>query len=105
MSVRVTVLYIADCPGWQTALDRVREAAQLVGVQVQVGTRLIEALDDAERPGITGSPTIWLAGTDPFAVPGAVPALACRRYSTPTGRDNAPTVDQLSEALIHRHSS
>ena len=102
MSVRVTVLYIADCPGWQTALDRIHEAAHVADVEVRVGTQLIESLDDAQRVGFTGSPTIYLDGVDPFAQPGAIPALACRLYRTATGLDNAPTVDQLSEALIRQ---
>ena len=47
-----------------------------------------------------GSPTLLIDGRDPFAVPGAGPALACRLYETEDGRlYGAPTVAALRRAL------
>ena len=43
--------------------------------------------------------TIVIAGRDPFALPGKVPAMACRVYTTPHGLAGAPTVAQLVDAL------
>jgi hypothetical protein len=54
------------------------------------------------RLGFTGSPTIWLDGTDPFASPNAVPALACRVYASPDGLAGSPAVDRLVHALTLR---
>ncbi len=102
MSVDVTVLYFGGCPSWQTAIERVHAAAARTGVEVQVSTRAVESNEDANRLGFTGSPTILLNGTDPFAKPGQVPALACRVYSTLDGLAGSPTVDQLVDALIQR---
>jgi hypothetical protein len=77
MSVDVTVLYFTGCPSWQTALERVH--------------------------AFTGSPTIWLDGTDPFESAAAAPALACRVYPTPVGLAGSPTVDQLADVLGRHH--
>jgi hypothetical protein len=50
--------------------------------------------------GFTGSPTLLIEGTDPFARPGAPVALACRTYPTPSGLAGAPTIEQLSAAPV-----
>jgi hypothetical protein len=99
MSVDVAVLYFAECPNWQTALERVWAASARTGVQVQISTREVKSPEEAELLGFTGSPTILLDGADPFTQPGAVPALACRVYATPAGLTGSPSVDQLTDAL------
>ncbi|MER7070599.1 thioredoxin family protein [Terrabacter sp. NPDC000476] len=99
MSVDVTVLYFDGCPSWQDAVEHVHAAAARTGVQVELSTVAVASSDDADRLAFTGSPTILLDGTDPFAQPGASPALACRLYATPQGLAGSPTVDQLIEAL------
>lgn len=95
----VTVMYFEGCPSWRTLLERVDAAAEQSGIQVRVITRTVETTEDAERFGFPGSPTILIGGRDPFAMPGMVPALACRVYSTPEGLAGSPTVDQLVNAL------
>lgn len=99
VSVDVTVLYFAECPNWQTALERLGAAAGRTGVQVRVSTREVTSTEEAELLGFTGSPTILLDGADPFARPGAVPALACRVYPSPAGLNGAPSVDQFADVL------
>lgn len=98
----MTVLYFAGCPNWQTALERVHAAAGQVGVEVTVSLLAVETQQDADRLGFTGSPTLWVNGTDPFAQPDAAPALACRVYATPGGLAGSPLVDQLAAALTER---
>lgn len=95
----VTVLYFDGCPSWRTALERVEVASARAGVPVRVSTVDVTSDADADRLGFTGSPTILLDGADPFAQPGASPALACRLYATPGGMTGSPTVDQLAAAL------
>ena len=56
----MTVLYFAGCPNWQTALDHINEAARQAGTEVRVTILAVETLDDANRVGFTGSPTIWV---------------------------------------------
>jgi hypothetical protein len=99
VSVDVTVLYFAECPNWQTALERVSAAAGRTGVQIRVSTREVTSTENAELLGFTGSPTILVDGADPFARPGAVPALACRMYPNSAGLDGSPSVDQLADVL------
>ena len=96
----VTVLYFGGCPSWQTAVERVHAAAARSGVAVRVSTLAVESDEDAVRLGFTGSPTVLMEGTDPFAQPSSTPALACRLYTTPAGLAGSPTIDQLVAALI-----
>jgi hypothetical protein len=102
MSVDVTVLYFAGCPSWQTMVERVHTAAKQAGVPVSVTTLAVETIEEAQRVGFAGSPTVWLEGTDPFEQPDAVPALACRVYATADGLAGSPTVGQLVDALTRR---
>jgi hypothetical protein len=92
MSVDVTVLYFAGCPTWQTALERVHMAADSAGISVSVSVQKVATHQDAEQLGFTGSPTIWLDGTDPFARPDATPAMACLVYATEFELAGSPTV-------------
>jgi hypothetical protein len=102
MSVDVTVLYVAGCPSWQTALERVHAAAEQAGVPVSVSILAVETNEDVQRFRFAGSSTIWLDGTDAFAQPENVPALACRLYATADGLAGSPTVGQLVDALTQR---
>ncbi|MFD7124184.1 MULTISPECIES: alkylmercury lyase family protein [Streptomyces] len=94
--MRITVLTVADCPNARPALERV--TAALDGRQAQV--ELVEVADesDAARLGMSGSPTILIDGTDPFAPPGAAPSISCRLY-----RDAAGTVSGVpDESALRR---
>ena len=95
----VTIRYLDGCPSWQRVRERLRAAAREVGVDLDVRLEPVETLQEAQRLGLPGSPTILLEGVDPFARPGSVPALACRLYDTPAGPAEVPTVDQLAAAL------
>jgi hypothetical protein len=99
VGVSVTIRYLDGCPSWQRARERLRAAAREVGVDLDVRLEPVETLDEARRLGLPGSPTILLEGIDPFAQPGAVPAVACRLYDTPAGPAEVPTIDQLATAL------
>ncbi|HEY0949847.1 thioredoxin family protein [Nocardioides sp.] len=99
MRVHVTLGYFDGCPSWQTALANLEVAAARIGADIEVELESVETLEDAERLGFTGSPTLLLDGTDPFAVPGTGPALACRVYATPAEFAASPTVDQLASVL------
>ena len=96
---RATIQYFDGCPGWQRARRNLEAAALEVGIALDVTEQRVQTPEDAERFHFAGSPTILLDGTDPFARPGATPALACRLYATPDGPAAAPTVAQLVAAL------
>ena len=98
-SLELTLLTVPDCPN--AAAFEERLAAALAGRPGAV-VRRREIADEREaaEAGMRGSPTLLIDGRDPFAVPGAGPAVACRLYETDDGRlDGAPTVAALRRAL------
>lgn len=102
MSLDVVVLYFDGCPTWQTAVARLEAACARTGMPLKVRPLAVTSYEDAARLGFAGSPTILLDGVDPFALPRASPALACRLYATPEGMAGSPTVDQLVDVLRQR---
>ncbi|MFI8320345.1 MULTISPECIES: organomercurial lyase [Streptomyces] len=100
--MRITILTVPDCPNVPVVRERL--AAALDGRAA--GVELVEVSEegDAARWGMTGSPTVLLDGTDPFAIPGAPPSVSCRLYRDAEGRtDGAPSVQALREALAGAH--
>ena len=96
----VRLLYFEDCPNWQLADSRLREAlADWCGEPPAVTYELVTTAEQAERAGFRGSPTILVNGRDPFADPADPVGLSCRLYPGPTGVEHAPTVEQLRSAL------
>ena len=83
--MRITVLAVPGCPNAPVAAGRI--TAALAGRPVSV--ELVEVTGEAEaaRLGMTGSPTIRIAGRDidpPEA--SARYVLTCRAYRLPDGR-------------------
>jgi hypothetical protein len=62
----------------------------------------VNSVEDAERLGFLGSPTVLIDGADPFAEPDATPSLSCRVYRTVQGPAGSPTVEQLVSVLAGR---
>ena len=90
----VQVLYFDGCPNWELARARVAEALRASGRPAHVGVQLVETMEEAERTGFAGSPTILIDGEDRFPGAGQV-AMACRLY----GKDHAPSVAEIIDAL------
>jgi hypothetical protein len=68
-------------------------------VKATVSETVITTEDEARGRGFTGSPTILLNGSDPFAQSDAPVALSCRLYSTPDGLGGMPGVRDLRQGL------
>ncbi len=94
----ITLLYFEGCPNWKVADERLRLLAP-GRPDITVTRRAVETLDQAERVGFLGSPSIQVNGVDVFAEPGAQVGLTCRRYPTPDGDAGAPTLEQLRAVL------
>ena len=95
----ITLLYFQDCPNWKSVGERL---TLLVTERPDITVRhqLVETPEEAERVGFLGSPSIQVDGVDVFAEPGSRVGLACRRYPTPDGYGEAPTlVEQLRAVL------
>lgn len=96
----MSLLYFDGCPNWHDAEQNLRAALAEVGPRdVVVGKQLVDTVEEAERVGFVGSPTILIDGADPFAPPHAAPGLSCRVYRTAAGFTGAPTISQLRAAL------
>lgn len=64
--------------------------------------QVVDTVEEAERVGFHGSPSILIDGADPFGAGDAPVGLACRRYLTPHGSAGAPTTEQLRAAIDAR---
>lgn len=98
--MRLELLYFDECPNWRVLDARLKEALGELGrADIVPERRHVETPEQAEELRFIGSPSIRIDGIDPFAS-GAEPiGLACRLYTTPTGRSGSPTTAQLLEVL------
>jgi len=94
----ITLLYFDDCPNWRVADERLAAIAA-ERADLTVTRHLVDTLEEAERVGFHGSPSILVDGVDVFAEPDAGVGLSCRVYRTPEGLAGAPTLEQLRAAL------
>jgi hypothetical protein len=91
--VRIQVLYVPGCPGATTLTTRL---TQLLSGQTEIEQQVIDDLDQATMLGMTGSPTLLVDGSDPFAVAGLPASLSCRLYRDENGSiSRAPSLAQL----------
>ena len=94
--MRVEILQVPDCPNAALLASRLREAHD----GLDVTRHVIDDLETAMARGMTGSPTLLLDGTDPFAVAGSAPSVSCRLYPDENGNlAGAPSVASLRRAL------
>ncbi len=83
-SMDVELLVVADCPHESQAAALLQTALRDVGlVGVDVTTSVIDTPQQAEQRGFTGSPTILIDGSDPFAEPGQTSSAHVSRLSPP----------------------
>ena len=96
--MEISLLYIDGCPNWKVADQRLASIAS-ERPDVVVTRHRVATMEEAERLGVHGSPSIVVDGVDVFAEPGAGVGLSCRVYRTPEGLAGAPTTEQLRAAL------
>ena len=92
--MNIELLYFDGCPNWKLANQRLTEIAAL-RPDITVTRRQVRTVQEAERVGFHGSPSILVNGVDAFAGPDAGIALTCRLYATADGLQGAPTLEQL----------
>lgn len=94
----IALLYFDDCPNWKITEERL-VAIAAERTDLTVTRRLVDTVQEAERVGFHGSPSILVDGVDVSAEADAGVGLSCRVYRTPDGPAGAPTVEQLRAAL------
>jgi hypothetical protein len=97
--MELVVLSVPDCPNVALLDDQL--AVLLIGRDdVQVVHRQISDLNQANREGMYGSPTLLVDGTDPFADPDAAPSVSCRLFPDDRGHlQRSPSLAALAAAL------
>lgn len=93
----VTLRYFDHCPNWRTTDADLAALADEFDLTVR-RERVADA-DEADHLRFRGSPTVLVAGRDPFARGDEPVGLSCRVYQTPDGPAGAPTRSQLRAAL------
>jgi hypothetical protein len=98
-AMRIDVLVVPGCPNGPVLIERLAQA--LDGRDdVQVATREIDTVEQADQWGMHGSPTVLVDGRDPFAAPGTPAGVSCRLYQDEAGRaQGAPSLALLRHAL------
>lgn len=101
-TIRVDYLFSRACPSHEEGLERLRDAAGAVGIELDL--HVIEIRDDGEAAvrGFPGSPTYLINGRDLVEpTEGMAPSAdACRAYEGPGGRIGPlPHRDTLAAAL------
>jgi hypothetical protein len=90
---------LPDCPNGAAAAELITVAVADTRVRAAIIRTIIDSPEQAQQRGFTGSPTILLNGSDPFARPDAPVAMSCRLYSTPEGPRGVPALRDLRQAL------
>jgi len=91
--VQVTVWYLAGCPNWRAAGQRLRQALDQVGrADVPIMFAPVETDGEAAAVGFAGSPTVTVDGADLFDTAASTGTLACRIYPTSAGLVGVPEV-------------
>ncbi len=97
--MNIELLYFDGCPNWTVADQRLAQALGVVNPDLKVVRRRVETVEEAEKVGFTGSPTVLIDGRDPFATGDEQVGLACRVYATPEGFAGSPTVEHFVDVL------
>jgi hypothetical protein len=96
-TMTLEILQVPGCPGADLLAARLDG---LLAGRPGVARRVVASQAEAERLGMTGSPTLLADGADPFARPGLLPAVSCRLYRDEHGRQvPSPSTAQLRAVL------
>ena len=98
--MRLQVLHVPGCPGAAELTARVGRLLADRASHATVEQQVVWDLEQAAALRMSGSPTLLIDGTDPFAPAGQPPSLSCRLYRDENGSlSGSPSLAQLREAL------
>ena len=99
--MKVELLYFDGCPSYERLLPRLRELVAETDPEAEIELRAVESMEEAEREGFLGSPTVRVDGVnvDPGASGRADFGLKCRLYRSDAGASPLPPEGWVREAL------
>jgi hypothetical protein len=97
--MKIQLLYIDDCPSWQSGLENLKTVLQMEGINIPVVLVKVKDNNDANRRKFLGSPSFLVDGEDLWPEERDVYSLSCRVYITPEGIKGWPSVDMLRKKL------
>ncbi len=100
--MRFELLYFDECPSWHQALENLRQALQVEGLDLEVSLVRVEGDHHARAVRFHGSPTIRLSGEDLFPEQPCEYGFGCRLYQTQEGLLGWPTVKMIRDQLRSR---
>ena len=95
--MEIELIYFDGCPSWERAWTELGRALVDSGLGADVRLRHIDTLDENEKRGFAGSPTLRIDGRD-FEGYDGPPVMACRRYQSNEGR-GWPSAERIQVAL------
>ncbi len=99
--MKVELLYFDGCPSYERLLPRLRELITEVDPDTEIELRAVESIEEAEREGFLGSPTVRVDGRD--IDPGAAGredfGLNCRLYRSDERASGLPPEKWIRAAL------
>jgi hypothetical protein len=97
--MQIELFYFDGCPAWQEALENLKSALALEGLEAEIHLVMVEDNAEAARLKFLGSPSFRVDGMDLWPDERKRYNLSCRVYPTLRGLKGAPGVEMLREQL------
>jgi len=98
--MRIELLYYPECPSHARALELIRDALALEGIDAPIEVIRIDTQQEAEQYRFVGSPTIRIDGREVQPQPHLPYRLTCRAFLHEDGRlSPLPSLATLRAAL------
>lgn len=102
--MRIDLLYFDGCPSWKGALDNLKAALLVEGLEADIHLMKVEDDDKAIRRKFLGSPSFQVNAVDLWEEERQQYGLSCRIYATPQGIKGAPSQEMFREKLRALHA-
>ncbi len=93
------LLYFDGDPSWHQALENLRQALTLHGLDMEVSLIQVKDNRHAIELRFPGSPTLCISGNDLFPEDATEYGLSCRVYMTEEGLIGWPTMPMILDRL------
>ena len=99
--MKIEILFFRGCPNHREAVERLNQALRQENATAEIEEIEISDSPAAAAIGFPGSPTIRVNGLDidPGVQSDRASGLACRTYMGDAGREGAPSVELIRQAV------